>query len=116
MSDVWDKDPEKMFSDGFDDWYKRVEEAVYQLALRYAAEIEAWMKANARWQDQTGNLRQSLFADVERFIEQIVIAFDYGLDYGFWLEFANQGFYAIITPALDQFGPRWVADLQRLLS
>jgi hypothetical protein len=111
----WDVPPDQVFPEFFNQELARVEQAIFQLCQRYVVEIETWMKANAKWQDRTGNLRQSLYAQVEQFTREIVLSFDYGLEYGFWLEFANQGRYAIIAPALDEFAPKIIADIQRLL-
>jgi hypothetical protein len=113
---VWQTTPEQAFVSTYEEWVRRVELAVEALCQRYAAEIEAWMKAEAIWTDRTSNLRQSLYAEVETFATEIVLGFDYGLDYGYWLEFANQGRFAIIAPALDYFYPRFFADLQRLVA
>lgn len=113
---VWIIEPEVAFPELLD-WYADV---VYQglvaLAHRYAAEIEAWMKANAPWTDRTGNLRRSLYAEVLELAQEIVLGFDYGLDYGVYLEFSNQGRFAVIAPALDHFGPRIWADVQALVA
>ena len=77
-----------------------------------ADEIEAWMKRNASWEDQTGEARRTLFAEVQGLILNTSILIGYGVDYGFWLEFANQGRFAIIGPALDHFGPRLYQRIQ----
>lgn len=112
----WTADPEPAFTQMTDSYIAWLRGALLALASRYAVEIEAHMKANAVWEDRTGNLRQSLYAEVSEFVGGIAIGFDYGLDYGFWLEFAHQARFAIIAPTLDEFGPRIVADVQRLLS
>lgn len=109
-------DPEEVFTQGYDDWTLDINGAIYLLAKRFESDIETWMKENAPWTDRTGNLRQSLWADVEQFVNLVVIAFDYGLEYGFWLEVANQGKYQIIGPALDRFSELWIQALKELLS
>ena len=84
--------------------------------MRYQAEIETWMKTNARWIDRTGNARQSLYAEVTRLTDSVLLAFDHGMDYGFYLELSHAGRYAIIAPALDEFAPRIWRDVKALLS
>lgn len=77
-----------------------------------AAEMEAWAKANAPWQDRTGAARAGLHATVEG--NAITLA--HGVDYGLWLEIANQGKYAIIAPAIDYWGPRIMGELQHMIA
>lgn len=114
---VWVVPPERAFVQGYAEYAQRLELAIHQLALRFSAEIETWMKVNAPWMDQTGNLRQSLYSTVKAVLGQmIVITFDYGLDYGVFLELAHQGRFAIIAPALDHFGPLFLAAMQRLVT
>lgn len=125
----WEVPPEKAFAELYDEYARQIYRAIQRLAKRYAPEIEAWMKANAVWTDRTGNLRQSLYADVETALTEIVLFFDYGLEYGVYLEHARrefgavsalgleleqQGQYAIIAPALDHFAPKFWADVQAL--
>lgn len=110
----WEKRPEDAFAELYDDYAKRIYRAIAELAKSYVPQIEAWMVANKVWVDRTGNLKQSLFADVELALTEIVLFFDYGLDYGVYLEFRNQAQYGIIAPALDYFAPKFWADVQAL--
>lgn len=111
----WDKTPEEAVQATAVALQKRVKKVVRAILLRYAVEIDAWMKTNAPWTDQTGNLRQSLHAWVEELGDLISLSFDYGLNYGKYLEFSNEGRFAIIAPALDYFWPKIVADIQAAL-
>lgn len=113
---IWNVTPEQAWGDAMNVYVANVKSALRLLCLRYAAEIETWMKVNAPWTDRTGNLRKSLYAQVEDLANEIVLGFDYGLDYGKHLEFAHQGRYAIIAPAFDQFLGRFAQDIGRLLS
>lgn len=112
---VWEESPEQAFTKAYADWEKRLTDAIYLLELRYAAEIEQWMKQQAVWTDRTANARQSLYAEVVIEGQVYILGFDYGVEYGFWLEFAHQGRFAIIAPAADYFWPKFVADLQALV-
>jgi hypothetical protein len=111
---MWDIDPQTAWGNLWDDYVARVIGAIHALMDSYAPRIEAWMKENAPWTDRTGNLRQSLYAFVEQHRDELVLAFDYGLEYGVYLEYGNFGAYGIIGRALDHFWPSFVADLQRL--
>lgn len=112
----WIDDPEVVFGQVFDEYEKWAYMAIANLAAQFAARIETWMKKNAVWTDRTGNARQTLYAEVEKSLAEIAIVFDHGMDYGYWLEFANQGAYAIIAPTLDYWGPRFWAAIQDLFA
>ena len=112
----WDTSPEQAFIPMTEQLIIRIKTAVYDLMQFFAIEIEQWMKLNAQWTDRTGNLRQSLWATAQRMgSDAVTLMFDYGLDYGFFLEYANQGRYAIIAPALDYFLPRIWKAIRSLL-
>lgn len=115
MGFEWDVTPEEMIASLYDDYSRKIIRGIQSLAKAYAAEIEAWLKANATWQDRTGNLRQSLYAEVETALTEITLFFDYGLEYGYYLEYSNQGRYAIIAPALDHFTMRFWNDVKKLV-
>jgi hypothetical protein len=114
MPTVWNTRPEKLFVTNFQGYIEDIEAALYALMLSYAPRIEAWMKENAAWTDRTGNARQSLWAEAAELVSGAYVAFDHGVAYGFWLEYANQGRYQIIAPALDKFSAEIWADVQRL--
>lgn len=116
MTVTWSQTPEQMMAQTMKDAERRIHDAVQALFERYAVEIEAWLKLNAPWTDRTGNLRQSLHAWVEDMTTKLVLSWDYGLDYGRYLEFSNEGRFAVIAPALDVFWPLIVADLQKILT
>lgn len=117
MSFVWHEEPERAWGDLADTYAEAIEDALFQLAQRYAAEIEAWMKDNAPWTDRTGNARQALYAEAERLTGQAAeIILAHGMDYGLWLELANAGRFSVISPALDHFIPLIWRDAQALLT
>lgn len=117
MSVEWTKRPEDALSELTDAYARAIQRGLVALGLRYAPQIEAWMKKNAVWTDRTGNARQTLWSDVmEVGTQAVVIILSHGMDYGVFLELANAGTYAIITPALDHFAPRIWRDVQRMMS
>lgn len=107
---TWQLRPE----DGFERfWKKELGALLYArlraMAQRYAARLEAYMKTNASWQDRTGNLRASLYVEVEDLLLQsarLIITIDYGLTYGKYVAAVRQGQFDIIGPTLDVFGRR----------
>lgn len=118
MSDTiqWDQRPESVFPLGFEEYTRAVEEALRQLVESYRPRIEAWMKANAPWTDRTGNARQGLHTEVEALTNGIALYLMHSMDYGVFLEWANQGTFAILTPALDVFGPQIWEDVKALFA
>jgi hypothetical protein len=73
-----------------------------------AAEMLAYMQANAPWQDQTGYARSVLAADVSHGEEESVITLHHGVYYGDILETHtfNGVSYAIIGPTMAAFEGR----------
>lgn len=116
MSLTWQRRPSDAVPEMVDAYRNALHAALLALAQSYAPEIEAWMKENARWTDRTGNARQTLWAEAFDLVQVIVLAFGHGVDYGRFLEWAHAGRYAIVTPALDEFGPRIWADAVALVS
>lgn len=95
-------------------------QAIFQsgrrVAHEQAAEIEAYAKANAPWQDRTGAARARLSATVEESGPIGTITLSHGVPYGIWLEIANGGRYSIIAPTIDVFGPRVMRSLQNMIN
>lgn len=82
-----------------------------------ASEIESKMKINRLWTDRTGMAKMTLRARVSQPSKEVVrITLSHGVDYGIWLELANEKNYAIIAPTVKEEGPRIVEDLGNLMS
>lgn len=112
----WTAAPVDVFPKGYRQYAMQLQEALTQLALLYAPQIQAWMHANAPWQDRTGNARAALFAEVQTLINGIVLAIGHGVDYGTYLEYAHAGAYSIIGPALDTWSLELWNAIRSLLS
>lgn len=113
----WVTSPETAFPELADAYASSLHRAVIALALRYAPDIESWMKSNAPWTDRTGNARQTLHVEVRQVVNDMVeIVLSHGVSYGVFLELKNAGRYAIVNPALDEFAPKIWSDVQRLVS
>lgn len=88
-----------------------------RIVRKYAPLIEQWMKQNAPWKDITGNARAGLHAEVGILVGrhyEILLGGD--VSYLYWLELKNQGRYAILQPALDEFSPKIFAEVRRFLN
>lgn len=82
-----------------------------------ASEIQARMKAKRPWIDRTGMAKTLLNAKISQPNTNTVrITLAHGVDYGIWLELANGKNYAIISPTIQEEGPRIVSDLSDLMS
>lgn len=90
---------------------------VLMYAATKASEIESKMKVNRPWTDRTGMAKALLTAKVSQPSDRLIrITLAHGVEYGIWLELANEKNYAIIAPTIDQEGPRIVTDLDDLMS
>lgn len=94
---------------------RNVRNNVAVLADRHAAITTGWLKQNARWTDRTGAARSGIFAVANHGKEFEEIFMAYSVNYGIWLEIANDRKYAIITPAMRIMGKELMDSLQYLL-
>ena len=82
-----------------------------------ADELQAKMKVNRPWTDRTGMAKALLNAKVSQpDSDTIRITLAHGVDYGIWLELANEKKYAIIAPTIREESPRIIEDLDNLMS
>lgn len=73
----------------------------------WASRAEGHMRANAPWQDQTGNARAGLNARTEHLpLLRHSIILSHTMPYGIWLEVRWSGRYAIIDPTMQFIGPK----------
>lgn len=78
-------------------------------AIRMYAEQGAEMlrdsaQENRRWTDRTGQARQRLNGYVGKIAEGYRITLAHGVDYGLWLELANEKKYSIIPQTIEYVG------------
>lgn len=112
----WTVPPSEELGRGLRAYAAVLEASMLALMEVRGTEAQNWMRQNAPWTDRTGNARQGLHVDVDHPSKGIIrMVLAHGVGYGIWLELANQGNYAIVNPAIDEFGQRIRADLQRLI-
>lgn len=92
----------------------KVKRGMVAAANYTAPRAEAWMKTNAKWTDRTGNARNGLGASVQVSTNRVAIVLYHSVPYGVFLEVRWGGRYAVIEPAMAQFGPEFVNAIQRL--
>lgn len=86
------------------------------LIMEYnAPQVEAQMKVDAPWNDQTGNARQGLGARAFSEDTNHGIVLFHSVAYGIWLEVRWGGRYAIILPTIEQYGPMIMDQCKGLL-
>jgi hypothetical protein len=78
------------------------------------------MKLQAPWHDNTTNARNGLFTATEHlgddYSSEHHILFSHGVDYGIWLEVANNGKWQIIMPTLKSVGDDLMKGLDGILN
>ena len=81
-----------------------------------ASKIQSEMKIKRVWTDRTGAAKALLNVKVSQpDLNTIRLTLAHGVDYGIWLELANEGNYAIIKPTINAEGPRIVTDLDNIM-
>lgn len=92
----------------------QIKNVVHDLTDAKFNEMVNYAKANAVWIDRTGNARKSIEqvdmsdGDTVRFYLTI------GVDYGIWLEVANDGKYKILQPTLTVYEPEIMKMLEQV--
>lgn len=80
----------------------KVIEAVLAVGNYIAPLLETFSKREGKWQDRTGNLRQTLRAWAEQTSKDIVSIFlSHGMYYSVFTETVSAGKFAIIWPTLQ---------------
>lgn len=82
----------------------KIQAALKAYAESSAIKLEASAKENARWQDRTGDARRRLKADALPVTEGYKLRLAHGVEYGIWLELANERRFAIIEETIQQVG------------
>lgn len=73
-------------------------------ADKLAKDIQTYAKDNAPWQDQSGDARDLLLAEVQQTrSDEYAIILSHGVEYGLYLENRNGGEFAIIVPTMQRF-------------
>ena len=104
-------------SQNLDEFQDRLKYAVQMYASTKANELEVLMKANRKWTDRTGMAKARLNASISEPDENTIrITLAHGVEYGIWLELANEKNFAIIAPTLSQQGPRVIEGLNDLMN
>lgn len=91
--------------------------AVFMYASTQSEVLESYMKDKRPWRDRTGEAKRRLKSSVTRPNQyRVRIILSQGVDYGIWLELANEKKYAIIQPTLKLQAPKVIEGLNNMLN
>lgn len=90
---------------------------VLMYANTKAGQLESLMKQRRPWTDRTNMAKQMLSVRVSQPNENTIrMTLAHGVNYGIWLELAHEKNYAIVGPTIRQEGPKFVSELNGLMS
>lgn len=97
----------------------RADAAVRVFAEQGATKLRSYAQKNAPWTDRSGAARQRLNAYVSATASGYRITLAHGVEYGIWLELANEKRYSIIPQTINYVGsleimPAFQRFLERL--
>lgn len=102
--------------DGLSGFETRAQAAIRMYVDTSAIKLQNSARQNARWTDRTGHARQRLTADAITASPGYKIRLAHGVDYGKWLELANEKRFAIIQETIGTVGmTEIVPGLENLL-
>lgn len=79
---------------------KRFDAATRMLMQESGNKLSLSAKRNRKWTDRTADARTRLHASTRKTKTGYRIALHHGVDYGIWLEIANEKRFAIIEPTI----------------
>jgi len=96
------------------DWGGRQRAAAIALAKDWSGQLEGRAKTGASWTDRTGNARSGLFGSVEVRGDHVFIRVGHSMEYGVFLELANDGRFAILKSTINKAVPEIQESYRRL--
>lgn len=98
----------------FNQFGDNIKNVVHDLTEAKFIEMVNYAKTNAIWIDRTGNARQSIDSVDLSEKDVVKLYLTIGVDYGIWLEVANDGKYAILQNTLTIYEPEIMAMLEQV--
>jgi hypothetical protein len=115
---TWVTPPRKL-AKAIGDYGDRVNKATLAVAGFIASKMQGFARANAPWEDRTGNARSGLFgtAEYDAARRVVIIFLSHGpvIDYGVDLELAHGGKHAIIMRTIEAHLPELNQMLRNML-
>ena len=94
---------------------EKVDIAMRLYAETAAVKLEGEAKKKATWTDRSGDARRRIKGSVERRPTGYRIKVSHGVEYGIWLELANEKKYATIGPTIDLMSPEILRGARGLI-
>lgn len=96
---------------------KKLRAALLLDSKNVSKKMERWAKANASWEDQTGDARKFMEAHVKWEGPNLLsIKMSHYVDYGVYLELCNEGKYAVLEKSINEFVPEFQIGWKDILS
>lgn len=108
MTVSWNVDPGEYLARLTQQKTDAMERDIVRLVDKLSDQATQFMRAEARWQDDTGEARAGLYADIEHAARQsVTLLLSHGpaIEYAFWLEYAHRGRFEILSTTSDHFWP-----------
>lgn len=108
MTVSWNVDPGEALARLVRQKIDAIERDIVRLVDKLSDQATQFMRASARWQDDTGEARAGLYADVEHAVrESVTLLLSHGpaITYAHWLEYAHRGRFEILSTTSDNFWP-----------
>lgn len=95
---------------------ERTEKALMAYGKTAAALLQGEAQKNRPWMDRTAQARQRIKGYCVKTDTGVRIYLAHGVNYGVFLEFANEKKYAIIYPTLRRKGPEIISAAVKVVS
>lgn len=101
--------------DGLVDYNDKFNIAMAMFCSTNSQRLQSHAQQNRKWTDRTSSAKTRLKGSWYKTIEgKFRLQLAHGVDYGIWLELANEKNYAIIAPTIDYLSPIILRDLGNL--
>lgn len=115
----WREPPEKVWPAGADAYVRAVRAGVHGVMQYYQPIVSNEMKQERPWTDRSSNAIQGLYTAVEpptptQGGDTFEFIMSHGVEYGIWLELANNSRYNIVIRTLDKYSPIIWRDIRSL--
>ena len=104
----------KKFVERLEDIETKSQVAFRMFSTEGAKKFENYAKQNRPWTDRTGQARQRLTGWVEMLSDKIRIHIGHGVDYGIYLELANQRRFAVLQKTVNAVSPEILEGFSEL--
>ena len=98
---------------GVDGFIRRRRTKVDAKMKWWASDLENKMKEGKPWTNRTSNAQGGLFAEWDKSKGALYLSHGAMINYGIWLEMANNGSYGIVKPTYKKYHERVIDDIKK---